>query len=365
MPEIDRKAPNMADCPTGNCGVQILTREQKRQTFTYDPANPREAWQDFRWRILNFSQGYIEHTWDFSFVEEGLHDLWDELIHVAKRHPADSAEHDRLVTLILQARECGPVTRKAKDTSVDEEPEEVFLPNGQRLWIDLPYLVQEFQDVSMKESMGYTAAQWEGLVALTARLCAIGVYPSELGRCALPLTRVEGEENASNACVPVVELLPACLAWLKYKSFKLATFTATNHVYPPPSAGDSVQDSTAPGDIAPKSEFPCSGFSIARWVFWGRRYKHFYHCGNEQIAKLARACFEAAVFKGMRMGIELPGEKIFLTRAHNNRYPASRNIHSSFSNYFLRVPLKVTNLSEIGNRYQYQRTVSFCSSSVY
>ncbi|KAE8368962.1 hypothetical protein BDV27DRAFT_153598 [Aspergillus caelatus] len=283
----------------GNKRTSESCEEDNRQTFTYDPANPREAWQDFRWRILNFSQGYIEHTWDFSFVEEGLHDLWDKLIHVAKRHPADSAEHDRLVTLILQARECGPVTRKAKDTSVDEEPEEVFLPNGQRLWIDLPYLVQEFQDVSMKESMGYTAAQWEGLEAFeTERL----------------LTRVEGEENASNACVPVVELLPACLAWLKYKSFKLATFTATNHVYPPPSAGDSVQDSTAPGDIAPKSEFPCSGFSIARWVFWRRRYKHFYHCGNEQIAKLARACFEAAVFKGMRMGIELPGEKIFLTR---------------------------------------------------
>ncbi|PIG85717.1 hypothetical protein AARAC_004082 [Aspergillus arachidicola] len=292
----------MAECPSGNCSVRVLARKQKRQEFTYDPANPQEVWQDFKWRILNFTQGYIEHSWDISFVEEGLHDLWDELIHVAKRHPADSAEHDRLVTLIVEAREWGPVTRKKKDASADEEPEQIFLPNGQRLWADLPYLVQEFQDAWMKESMGYTAAQREGLAALTARLCAVGVYPSEL------------EGDATNACVPVVELLPACHAWLKYNSFKLAIFTATNHDYPPPSTGDSAQASTAPGDLSPKSELPCSGFSIPRWVFWRRRYKYFYHCGNEQVAKLARACFEEAMFKGTRMGIELPGEKIFLTR---------------------------------------------------
>ncbi|KAE8141400.1 hypothetical protein BDV38DRAFT_279301 [Aspergillus pseudotamarii] len=68
-------------------------------------------------------------------------------------------------------------------------------------------------------------------------------------------------------------------------------------------------------DLAPKSEFPCSGFGNARWVFWRKRCKHIYHCGNEQVAKLARGCFEEAVFKGMRIGIELPGEKIYLTRA--------------------------------------------------
>ncbi|KAF7629712.1 hypothetical protein AFLA_013420 [Aspergillus flavus NRRL3357] len=296
----------MADCPSGSCRVRVLTREQKRQEFAYDPAGPQETWQDFKWRILNFTQEYIEHNWDLPFVEEGLHDLWDELIHVAKRHPADSAEHDRLITLILEVREWGTVTRKKKGASADEEPEQVILPNGQRLWVDIPYLVQEFQDAWMKESMGYTAAQREGLAALTARLCAVGVYPSELSCCALwlfketfeterPLIRVEGEGNATNACVPVVELLPACHAWLKYNSFKLAMFTATNHDYPPPSTGDSVQASTAPGDLVPKSEFPCSGFSIPRWVFWRRRYKHFHHCGNEQIAKLARACFEEAM----------------------------------------------------------------------
>ncbi|OGM49948.1 hypothetical protein ABOM_001589 [Aspergillus bombycis] len=293
----------MADCPSGNCSVRVLTREQKRQEFEYDPANPQETWQDFRWRILNISHGYLEGHWDMPFVEQGLHDLWDELIHVAKRHPAGSAEHDRLVTLILDVQQCGPIERKKKDAPADAEPEPVVLPNGQRLWSDLPYLVQEFQDAWMKESMGYTAAQREGVAALTARLCAVGVFPSELGRCALwlfketfeterPLTRAEGERP----------------------SFKLVTFTVTNHDYPPPSMGDDVQASTAPGDLAPRSEFPCSGFSIPRWVFWRRRYKHFYHCGNEQIAKLARACFEEAVFKGARMGIELPGEKIFLVR---------------------------------------------------
>ncbi|KNG88752.1 hypothetical protein ANOM_002808 [Aspergillus nomiae NRRL 13137] len=315
----------MADCPSGNCSVRVLTREQKRQEFEYDLSNPRETWQDFRWRMLNLSEGYLQGDWDMPMVEEFLHDLWDELIHVAKRHPADSAEHDRLVTLILEARECGPITRKKTNAPADEEPEPVILPNGQRLWSDLPHLVQEFQDAWMKESMGYTAAQREGLAALTARLCALGVFPSELGRCALwlfketfeterPLSRAEGEVDATNGAVPVVELLPACLAWLKYNSFNLAKFTATNHDYPAPSMGDDVPASTTPGDLAPKSEFPCSGFSIPRWVFWRRRYKHFYHCGNEQVAKLARACFEEAVFKGTRMGIELPGEKVFLVR---------------------------------------------------
>ncbi|KAB8230229.1 uncharacterized protein BDW43DRAFT_314282 [Aspergillus alliaceus] len=143
-------------------------------------------------------------------VDERLRDLWDELIHAAQALQAPSAEFDRLVTLALEARELGPYVRKKEAGISDEVQEEAILPNGQYLWTDLPYLVQEFEDAWAKESMGYTAKERE---------------------------------------------------------------------------------------------------SLAR-----KRFKDLHLYGNEQIAKMARACFEEAILTGFGVGLDIPREEKYLEK---------------------------------------------------
>lgn len=77
------------------------------------------------------------------------------------------------------------------------------------------------------------------LAAFTAHVTALGVRDPELSVCALwllrtaletprPLTRAEAGNE-----VPLVELLPACIAWFQYCSHKLLTLSVNNHVSDP------------------------------------------------------------------------------------------------------------------------------------
>ncbi|KAE8390756.1 hypothetical protein BDV23DRAFT_172196 [Aspergillus alliaceus] len=218
-------------------------------------------------------------------AEERLRDLWDELIHAAQALQAPSAEFDRLVTLALEARELGPYVRKKEAGISDEVQEEAILPNGQHLWTDLPYLVQEFEDAWAKESMGYTAKERE-------------ICTPELSRCALwlfkqtfevekPLTPTQEGGDTEDTCSSTTEMLPACNAWLKYDKVRLKKLSAAN--------------------FGLTSSLTEKGTQI-------KRFKDLHLYGNEQIAKMARACFEEAILTGFVMGLDIPGEEKYLEK---------------------------------------------------
>jgi hypothetical protein len=316
---------DMADCTEGlRCPVK-LSREEKRKGFEHDPTNAQDTLQSLRDGTMSLSVPYFSHQVNVEQIGEHLRDLWDELIHIAKIIPASSSEHDRMVTLILEARELGTFVRQKKDASFDEEREEAVLPNGQRLWTDLPYLVQEFQGSWTNESMTFTATQRESLAVLTAKLCAVGVCPNELSYCALwlfretlevhrPLAPSSREGGDSKYPHPtVIDLLPANLAWLRHGKFKLAKLSVAHYDPSPAVSDDNVQVLTAPGDLATKANFLQNGFGVARWLFWRQRFKELSGCGDERVAKLAKACFEEAVLTGLHVGLDIPGEKKYLS----------------------------------------------------
>ncbi|DAA76435.1 TPA_exp: Uncharacterized protein A8136_0749 [Trichophyton benhamiae CBS 112371] len=314
------------DCPEGNCVIPSLTREEKRKRFGHDPANSQETWEGLRNNIYSIGRSYIDNHCTAAETESRLHDLWDELIHVAKVTPAHSPEHDRLVILILEARELGsfPINQKDRDALPGTRVCEVAtMPNGQRLWVDLPYLVQAIYAVWTKESMKFSSQERQSLAVLTAKLCAVGVCPDQLSRCALWLFRESLETARDGVPLPskpedgsntIVELLPACLEWLKQSSHKLVKLSLADYDPATGLAADLNDSLTAPGELAVKSNIKQPGFSLPRWLFWRQRFKDLYRCRHEPLVSMARACFDASIFSGLNTGLTVPGEQIYLDR---------------------------------------------------
>lgn len=190
------------------------------------------------------------------------------------------------------------------------------------------------------ESYRFGIMERANLAAFTARLCAVGVCPEELSRCALWLFKeiLEVERplhfrfTSERSMRPfVADALLACLAWLEYNKFKLVKLSATD--YKPTTRDDECESalSTKPGPLAVSAGISQDGFSIKRWLFWRRRFKELYSTGDSGIMKLARACFEEAVQAGRLIGIDIPGEKQYLARVFEalDRELAARNFVGS------------------------------------
>ncbi|EGD96095.1 hypothetical protein TESG_03554 [Trichophyton tonsurans CBS 112818] len=301
------------DCPGGTCALPSSTREEKRKDYETDPGQ----------RAGDMGKPPQRHR-----RESQLHDIWDELIHAVKITPATSAELDRLVTLVSETRELGIFTQNQADREASPEREGVTLPNEQRLWVDLPYLAQEVTDSWTKESMGFTPTERESVAAWTAKLCATGICPKDLSRCALWLfkqaletDRPVTEDGQDDKARPTVhDLLPACLAWLKHSNSKLIKLSQENYMATQSSGGginneeDNDNSMTVPGDLAVQASVTQPGFSVERWLFWRQRFKDLYRSGVPPVVKLARSCFEAAIFSGMDIGLQIPGERVYLSR---------------------------------------------------
>ncbi|KYK57988.1 hypothetical protein DCS_05001 [Drechmeria coniospora] len=320
----------MTSCADGSCQVRDLSREEKRQAFNHNVDKAQETWKDLRNDLLRVGDDFFAHVTDMTQVEGCLHDGWDELIHAAKVIPPDSSEHDRLVTLIADLRELGPFVRRKKEASPADDDgnndEPAVMPNGQQLWTDLPYLAEQLQTFWMNESMELPVDERRSLAVMTAKLCASGICSYDISPCALwlfkealetdrPLTRSSSMDSMSDVdaeILPIADLLPACAEWLHYSNCKIAQFSANN--CNPVGDGERL---LCPGPLAAEAIVPQHGFSLARWLFWRRRLGDLYLTGDEQVAKMARVCFEAMATTGRSIGIEIPGERRYLERVYD------------------------------------------------
>lgn len=275
----------------------------------YNPAGLRDT-------IVSIGDRYFNHGREGEDLEQELGDLWDEIFYAARFIFVTGPEAGHLVALILEAREFGHLARSGGQ-------EGAIMPNGQRLWTDLPYLVQELEGMWAMESYKFGITERANLAAFTARLCAAGVCPEELSRCALWLFKETLEmerplylrgtfERNMRPCV--ADSLPACLAWLQFNKFKLVKLSAIDYNSTTHDDEGESAFSTKPGPLAASAGIAQDGFSIKRWLFWRRRFKELYSTGDSEIMKLARACFEEAVQAGRLIGLDIPGEKQYLAQ---------------------------------------------------
>ncbi|KAG6301525.1 hypothetical protein E4U09_005115 [Claviceps aff. purpurea] len=309
----------MADCSSGSCVVRFTTRSEKRNDYENDPLKAGEIWQGLRDDVFRIGQNYLTSTYTLSSIEGYLHDAWDEFIHAALLQPADSAELDRLVTLILEVRELGGLSKQG-------EQEAAVMSHGQRLWTDLPFLAEDLYAFWSKESDALTAAQRASLAAFTGKLCAVGVCAPALARCALWLFKRAFETEIS--AETMAEMLPACREWFFYGNTTLVKLCRDNHGSGASGDGDGDGDGAleTPGPLVTDAETKKRrGFSIARWLLWRRCAGQMYAARlgqasgeaaelSTEVSKLGRACFEQMVSAGLVAGVTVPGEKVFLER---------------------------------------------------
>lgn len=305
----------MASCQDGSCVVVPLTQEQRRQQYESDPANIPQACQDILDSIINISQGFHYGIRVISAIEESTWNIWDEIIHLAKIIPSESAEHDRLISVILRTRQCGALTRKSSATSgsPEETDEKAITSDGQSLWADLPGLAQELHDSWVKESQPLDSEGRERLATFTAKLCGVGVLPEKLSYCALWLFKEALEKDQPQTSL--AELLPAIRAWTKQAKHVLVKLAVASHDFKSVTALDYDPDSLLPGDLCQKEGILEAGFNLRRWLFWRKRLGDIYQSGDEAASQIARDCFEEMVAAGSAVALRIPGEERFLRKA--------------------------------------------------
>ncbi|KAG8422986.1 hypothetical protein J3459_009905 [Metarhizium acridum] len=182
------------------------------------------------------------------------------------------------------------------------------MPNGQRLWTDLPYLADDLYDFWVKESAKLTGVERASFAAFTSKLFAIGIGTPQLSRCALLFARALETELPSET---LADLLPACQEWLRYSKIKFMKMSSENYC-PPPSAADDAA-SYAPGPLVTDANIT-QGFSVARWLFWRKRAGENHNPSSGDVSKLGRSCFEEMIDAGQCVGIGIPGEKVYLAK---------------------------------------------------
>jgi len=230
---------------------------------------------------------------DAHFLDRHLHHLWQIVIKLAKNTHFDDSKQDSLVRWILSIREMGVLT-DPKNTSVVAKAS-----NGQRLWVDLPYLADEVRK-SWIIHLSMTVEQRANFASFIARLVSVGVCSNALAVCGLLLFRDTFEIPRQlkktdsglleSKDISVEELLPAVRSWTDYASFKLVSLTLKSfNEY-------SAEDSDLGQLIEDRSI--THGFSSYRWDFWKKRLVQFIEVGYEPVASEAAEIIRQMAVEG-------------------------------------------------------------------
>ena len=284
-----------------------LTREEKRKEYNYDFSKAQDTHQELVHDLIGYGSPFFDYKINTTEIESYLHDSWDKFIYAAKILPPASSEHDRLVTLILTVREFGVFTRKNQNGAEVAE-----LPNGQRLWADLPYLAQDFQAFWIDESMRLASVERESLATFTAKICASGICSADFAHCALWLLRTtletdrpdsnpsseqsKGAEASADAQVCISDLLPSLVQWMKHSNYKLAALCVGNLISP----GLAVRDpsATSLGPLAKRAHITQEGFSVERWLFLETTTRGLVSHWESGRGKVCEAMFRTYGFDG-------------------------------------------------------------------
>ena len=144
-----------------------------------------------------------------------LHDLWREFIWCAKGTPADDTRQDMRTMQLLRLRERGVAIN-----TEEEIPREARTEEGDRIWVDLPYLVADLRD-AWENALQMKPAHLTNLAAWTARLAGVGVGGDDLAFCMLQLCKQVLETELPTDGPSEVEILPAIYQWFKHCGDKI------------------------------------------------------------------------------------------------------------------------------------------------
>ncbi|KNG90485.1 hypothetical protein ANOM_001220 [Aspergillus nomiae NRRL 13137] len=252
-----------------------------RETCGYD--NDNTFWRHFRLFTKNIASRYTRSGLPIIFYEYDMRELWYMIIQGAKITDASHPAQDRLANQILHARGMGVLSRRNKASGVEEEAS----TSDGKIWVDLPFLAQEFQ-AAWKTADKLPARQRHNLSAFIARISAWGICDPELFVCALsifrdtfetrrPLTAANDQQGGD--LLPITDLLPAAVAWFELCAYKIESLCLEAQGFETSTIGDLAREAQV---------FPDTGFSTSRWLFWRRRLEAISHCDHAETAALAQ-----------------------------------------------------------------------------
>ncbi|KAK3897067.1 hypothetical protein C8A05DRAFT_20093 [Staphylotrichum tortipilum] len=216
-----------------------------------------------------------------ALLDIDLHDLWHTYWHGAINTAPDSPKLDRLALQIIQAREQGVLTRE-QTSETSRVSLEAMASNGQRLWTDLPFLVEDMAAhwtngcAEMSSAQRLSGAQFLALLAAAGgavddAICGVGLVvlrealetPRPLGT----LGAADGDPGRQIGGMSVADLLPAANVWLFTAGWKLVRLS---------DGGWEGGDGVGLGELVTSGRYRWEvprhgGFSPQRWMWWLRR----------------------------------------------------------------------------------------------
>lgn len=235
-------------------------------------------------RSLTHSLNFTDPIKAMKLVELEIRDIWYLFILSAKNIDADHPAQDRLVWIVLAARELGTVRRQiGGDGGMEaEEAKEAVTSEGGRIWVDLPFMVQDLRD-TWKDTID-DPSQRRNLASSIARLAALGVCEEAFSSCGLEIMSQALESPADiGEKTNLSEHLRLVQIWLRYAGDKLLRLCLASH------AGDEAiwKRDHSPAQRAGETT---QGFKRERFLAWKKKLLIFREDDDGPVKTLATAC---------------------------------------------------------------------------
>ncbi|KAG5756516.1 hypothetical protein H9Q72_008486 [Fusarium xylarioides] len=259
-----------------------------------DIASDKEK-QDLLISIKSFAFHFIKEPLKrpithFPTVQQNLDVLWHMFFKASTAIDSDSLFQDRLVLLLLWTRQFDLVYKE--------------LYTGQNVagnWESYGFAqsLQTFWEKLVKEG---SEAELRSLATFSSKVLAANICEKQISSTALWYMR-EALETSDDS---IARFLPGAVVWMKLCSHALLRDCVLKT--------DERQSSVKLGPLAQDQRVDEAGFSIARWLFWRRRFQKLSHHPDTSLAQLSKKGFMAMIHCGRDVDYSVPGEEVFAER---------------------------------------------------
>lgn len=236
------------------------------------------------------------------FFEWDAHDIWYQYIQLAKNIDAEDPAQDRLVRIVLWARELGVLSRtktrgelwpESKAGNTEVVVQEAVTADG-KLWIDLPYLVEDLRSAWIETMDDATnLQQCHNLTSAIARLAGLGVRDDAFSGCGLAIMRealetpraIYQHSSDSAGSITIMDFHPMLISWFTYAGHKLLRLShSTTKIF---AWGTGK---TGPGELAVAAGVKTDGFSRERFMFWVQRLGELKQSEAREVRLVFQQC---------------------------------------------------------------------------
>ncbi|KAF5724861.1 hypothetical protein FMUND_418 [Fusarium mundagurra] len=259
-----------------------------------DIASDKEK-QDLLISIKSFALHFIKEPLkrpitDFPTVKQNLDVLWHIFFKASTAIDSDSLFQDRLVLLLLWTRQFDLLYKE--------------LYTGQNIpgnWESYGF-AQSLQTVWEELVKEGSEAELRSLATFSSKVLAAGICEEQISSTALWYMHEALETSDDN----IAKFLPGAVAWMELCSHALLRDCVLK--------ADERQSSLNLEPLAHDQRVDGAEYSMARWLFWRRRFQKLSRHPDTSLAQLAKKGFMAMIHCGRDVDYSVPGEDVFAER---------------------------------------------------